>query len=278
MPPRSVTLAILAFWLATTGWLVNREVLPAFQTGEPPPFIIDLADEVSAQPIAWQALQNGESVGTAVTKVLHRPDRTFVLDSVFTPTKLQLFGVNIRGIHSSYAVTRDGDLRELEATVTASLFANADSIEAGVGGKVVGAQFAPELRFKGIDLKDAPLPKLEPVPVSGHGSVLNPLHPLNRLKGLREGQRWVQPVVDPLVVVVYALIGKEPPLHRLYAEVVVGTLSWHGRDVACWRIDYREPGQRASARTWVRRSDGLVLRQEASHAGLDMVLERTPPR
>jgi hypothetical protein len=256
---------------------VYREVLPAFQTGEPPPFIIDLADEVSAQTITWEALAQGKPAGTARTKVSHRADRPFDLVSDFHPTNLRLLGIDVKRVHSSYAVTRAGDLRELEATVTVNVFAGADAIEVGVRGKVDQRMFTPEIRFAGLDLKGFPLPKLEPVPVSGRGSVLNPLHPLNRLKGLHDGQRWVQPVLDPLVVVVYSLIGKEPPLHRLYAEVTPGTLSWHGQDVACWQIGYSEPGQRASARTWVRRSDGLVLRQEANHAGLDLVLERNPP-
>ena len=43
------------------------------------------------------------------------------------------------------------------------------------------------------------------------------------------------------------------------------------------KIEYREPGKtRVVARTWVRRRDGLVLQQEASHEGMNVVLLRDP--
>jgi hypothetical protein len=60
--------------------------------------------------------------------------------------------------------------------------------------------------------------------------------------------------------------------------VSAGALVWDGTEVDCWQIEYREPGHKPAARTWVRRSDGLVLRQEAGHAGVELVLERNPTR
>src|SRR5947209_1971246 len=117
MPPRSVTLAIVGFWFATTAWLIYREMLPAFHTGDPPPFTIDLADEVSAQAIGWRVLQNGAEVGTARTAVRHQPDRTFVLEGEFKPLNLTFPGLAIKKVTSQYAVTRDGDLRELATRV-----------------------------------------------------------------------------------------------------------------------------------------------------------------
>ena len=61
---------------------------------------------------------------------------------------------------------------------------------------------------------------------------------------------------------------------RTEAEVAAETLSWRNQEVPCFRIDYREPGKRVTARTWVRRQDGLVLRQEAEHLGKELILER----
>src|SRR5207253_2067046 len=57
MPPRWMTWAIVAFWLATTTWLVVREVAPRWRAGEPPPYTIDLTDEVSRQDIHWIVVQ-----------------------------------------------------------------------------------------------------------------------------------------------------------------------------------------------------------------------------
>jgi hypothetical protein len=93
------------------------------------------------------------------------------------------------------------------------------------------------------------------------------------LKGLRAGQQWVQPVVDPLMMSVSSLLAP-PPLRQLDADVDSSTLFWNGAEVLCWRIDYRERPDKIVARTWVRREDGLVLQQEASHAGRELILQR----
>ena len=36
MPPRSITAAILVFWLIMTGWLIQRDLWPLLAPGEPP--------------------------------------------------------------------------------------------------------------------------------------------------------------------------------------------------------------------------------------------------
>ena len=45
MPARPLLLAILFFWVATTGWLFYKELWPHLRSGQPPPYTIDLADE-----------------------------------------------------------------------------------------------------------------------------------------------------------------------------------------------------------------------------------------
>jgi hypothetical protein len=292
MPSRFVTLAIFVFWLATTGWMVYREVLPSLlETGEPPPFTIDLADEVSAQAITWKVLQKGEEIGMARTAVHRQPDRTFLLAGEFKPQHLKPFGIDlkrlgidIKKLQSTYAVTRAGDLRALEARV--ALVSGTTIIEVRLHGQVEKGMFTPAIAIEGLEMKGVRFPRLSAVPVSGHGSVLNPLHPLNRLKGLREGQHWVQPLIDPLAAALEAtassmpwmFMPSKPALRDLHARVEAAVLAWDGADVACWKIGYREPGKDESARTWVRRSDGLVLQQEATQAGMELVLQRLPNR
>ena len=53
------------------------------------------------------------------------------------------------------------------------------------------------------------------------------------------------------------------------------TLKWDKKEVVCNVIEYRELGKEVAARTWVRKSDGLVLQQEASF-GFELVLRRVP--
>jgi len=52
-------------------------------------------------------------------------------------------------------------------------------------------------------------------------------------------------------------------------------LFWDGQDVPCLVIKYTGDGD-VNARTWVRESDGLVLRQEARQGGDLLSLERDP--
>ena len=47
---------------------------------------------------------------------------------------------------------------------------------------------------------------------------------------------------------------------------------WHGRDSVCWVIEYRD--EELAVRTWVRVSDGRVLKQEAFRGGEHLTIER----
>src|SRR5439155_2101602 len=69
MPPRSVTVAIVVFWLAVAGWAGWRTAEPYFHAGEPPPFVIDLLDESGQHTVFWRVFQNGAESGDAETEV-----------------------------------------------------------------------------------------------------------------------------------------------------------------------------------------------------------------
>jgi hypothetical protein len=136
--------------------------------------------------------------------------------------------------------------------------------------------------------------EFDPVPLTGRGSVLNPLHPVNRLTGLRPGRTWQIPLFDPLSVLTAARLEgkntKDPAmlavmallqgnsngsqLRRLNATVLAGvqSLSWDDQEEVCQVIEYRDGD--LSAHTWVRQKDGIVLQQEANLRGDQMVLKR----
>jgi hypothetical protein len=274
MPSRPVILAIIAFWLASTTWLIYREVLPTLQSREPPPYTIDLADEVSAQSISWEVRDKGkENFGTVQTQVRRQPDHNFILSAEYKPNNLDVLGLRIKELSSRYTVTRAGDLRELEITLESFKIGD-ETFRLKIEGHVEKGLFTPSISgAKG-------LPPLQPVAVAGHGNVLNPLHPLNRLKGLRANQQWVQPLFDPLAIAVSSMAGSgllSPPMRQLHAEVMLGVLYWNGTpEVPCWKIEYRDENNRVVARTWVRREDGQVLQQDANHAGRSLLLKRIP--
>jgi hypothetical protein len=307
-------LAITLFWLATNGWLFYRDLWPRLRPGQPPPYTIDLADEALGKgpKISWNVFRSnegsggrqppisaseglepaGKKLGVAETWITyHDPDDTFELHSKVKRLEwgqLGLFYIELLDMTSTYRVTRDGRLRDLAADATISgkgigpfqgLRAWA---QARVDGKVTGRQFAAHVS---VNLNGATIDlPLDPVPVSSQGSVLNPLHPINRVRGLQTGQRWQMPLVNPLNDSLMALLKKDPAaelllrgqtgVRVLQAEVLPSTksLSWKGREVPCLVIEYH--GEDLIARTWVRDGDGVVLRQELTLWGDQVILER----
>src|SRR6266851_3374804 len=198
MPPRSFVLVITLFWLAATGWLFYRDLWPHLRSGQPPPYTIDLADEAlqQAPKISWGIFRKKNKIGIVQTWLTYREsDDTFELYS--RADKLDwgpigLFSVEIRALSGMYRVTRDGQLRKLLAEATISgrgigpLQALGGKVRAHVEGEVQNERFLPQgsVDFNGTRIE---LP-LEPVAVSSQGSVLNPLHPIGRVRGLRPGQ------------------------------------------------------------------------------------------
>lgn len=71
---RWYSVAVILFWLATTGWLVKEKILPPLLVGEPPSYRTILAAENSTEPIAWEIHFNGKRLGGTVTRTLRMPD------------------------------------------------------------------------------------------------------------------------------------------------------------------------------------------------------------
>lgn len=277
MPPRHLILIILAFWLATTGWLFYRDLWPRLLPDAPPPFTIELADEVSEQKIRWKLFENGEDRSSyAFSWVHYRPeDDTFDVSSefkLFARGQVKGEGDPDQVVESTYRVTRDGQLRQVQAQVSVKSL----GVQARITAQVDGPRLRPHLQLVGPSIQVDQ--DLTPVAVSRRGSVLNPLQPLNRIQGLRPGQRWRVPLIDPLDEALSAFTGRPAAPGFLDAEVLAEpeALTWgsfhHERTDACLVIVYR--GEDHQARTWVRASDGLVVRQEATHHGATLALHR----
>jgi hypothetical protein len=270
-------LTIIAFWLGTTGWLLWRDLWPSWRSGEPPPYTIDLVEEVQRgrdNTVLWAVLDGDHEVMQARSWVEHRADDTFVLRLDFKPRPA--FGkpagllAKRHPVSSMLRVTRDGSLCELEvrAAVEEAL-GRPLAGEVLLAGQVRGERFYPHLRVEcaGQVVLDS---DLRPVEVSYHGSVLVPSHPVNRIQGLRPGQSWRMPEVDPFA----AGLGLTDAVRQLNARVLPEprVLEWRGKSKTCLVIEYEGADEKAS--TWVEVGSGLVQRQEAAFGGSRLVLQR----
>ena len=283
MPPRLATVAIILCWLATTSVLIYREAALRFRSGEPPPFTIDLTDEVSASVVQWNVIQMGRPIGKGSTQVKRQSDGTFEFSAEFNLDKFKIPIADLKELKSinTYTVTEEGQLRAASAKLKlrANLPVWGDtSAEIDFKGEVHDHQFHPRLVVVVAGNEVPPFP-LEPFPVSESGSILNPMHLVHKISGLREGQTWPIQLLDPLramPAVRDLLPAKGLFVNKLIATVTLEDREWQGAMVPCFKIEYAKPDELPLAATWVRRRDAVVLEQWAGYEGIEYTLQRAP--
>jgi hypothetical protein len=277
MPSRLYIGVILAFWLTMTGWLIQREVVPMMLADAAPTFQIDLTQEiewtderdgkrVGSAPVFWTVEYNQKRVGRATSQVVAHRDRSYEFRSLFhfDGHKFKVGPASISAMENTYRITEDGKLVSLSATVDASFG------KVGIQGEVVNGFFESRV-FAGAFEQN-----LDKVDLPQEGSIVNPMHLVNRVRGLHEGRTWKITLLDPFRGLTEKFVGKGMTIPALIAVVRSDTMSWDHKEVACYKIEYHEVGKDVVGRTWVRRSDGLVLKQESSHHGFELILQRVP--
>ena len=271
MPPRWLTWAIIAFWVGMTGWLTFQQYSLRQRAGEPPPFTIDLTDEVGANQISWTVLIDSAKKGQAYSSVrFRRRDRTFAFQSMFRVNDVELAKL-LAKVESLYRVNQDGELLEFELNIVKELDPSQQIYHGVVAkGKVENGSIQPKTWVifwgikKEIDLAFFGLPS----EIKVSGNILNPMHMLNKVSGLHNGQEWVIQLME-----IKSFNSMDLPI--LNAKVSAETLSWNGTNVPCYLIEYREPRkQTVHARTWARQRDGLVLQQQAEYMGFEVLFRR----
>lgn len=289
MPSRRAVACIVLFWLSVTGYIVYRDVWPVLFASGQPPLAIDLADEAAQNiPIRWTVYWNDKKVGKLTTQMRYvDDDDTFRFTNTYNQVRVEMAGVTVvvPELKTAIRVTRRGDLREQSAEGKLELEWNGvkvADVTTMLTGTVANGQLAA--KFEGsysiAGLAPQSLSKmLDPVPVP-EGQPLNPLQPVNRIANVRPGRRWVVHESNPLKDATEAVakqIGlpmpeeaKVPLIGQVLGEPQ--NLDWHGNAVPCWVIEYRR--DEPEVRTWVRVSDGKVLRQEAFKKGDRLSVER----
>ena len=226
MPSRLGVTLIALFWVATTGFVVYRDVLPHYISAGPPPIRIEMTDEATAQipakwSLYWDQGEGMKKVGGASTDLSYEPsDDTFWFNSEYRDVKFEVLGflVELANVQSDVRVTRAGALREQRFVGDVKL---SKAVLGNLGPKLTladaTAQVAGRVQDKTLTgrcrvwtpvltrtddrwhptapaVVDEPL---EPVPVPD-GQALNPMMPLAKLRGVKPGKTWVIRVMNPL--------------------------------------------------------------------------------
>lgn len=289
MPSRRAIALILALWVATTSYIVYRDLWPRLFASGPPPVAIDIADEAAQNvPVRWAITRNGEKVGRLVTQMRYiEANDTFQFTSEYKQFRFAAGNVVVLvpKLTTVVGFTRSGDLREQSIDGTLELFWGESKI-GDAALKLTGTVTDHQL-IATCDMQSSfgNLHKsLDPVPVT-RGQPLNPLQPVNRIADLKPGRRWVVHESNPLEDSLAALlrenaagVGLKLPENKreeLIGEVLSSPrdLEWREDLVACWVIEYRRDSELV-ARTWVRVADGKVLKQEAFKQGEHIAFER----
>lgn len=289
MPSRLGVAVILLFWLAVSAYVVRREVVPRYFADTPPRIDFVLVDELSTTPATWSVYRDDKKVGSVTSRIEHVPtDDTFRFTTKYHGLKFDVLNVtlSVPSAETVLRVSRDGRLREqnmtgkFEATLAAVAVGSA---EVAVTSRVEDGHLVGRAKVDIPVFLTKPLDEpLDPVPVPD-GQVLNPLMPVDRLAGVTPGRRWTirqtDPLRDSLQLVAKRVLGKQGGQTKLLdgfaanpellAEVLPDPepLTRDGQPVACWVIRYESADKQFTARTYVRRTDGQVLRQEASGHG-----------
>jgi hypothetical protein len=319
MPPRWLRWIIVVSWLATTGWLFWHDLRPRWLLGEPPMFHVDLVEEVqkTSTPLKtpWTVERQDKKqskpypVFRASTWVERKNEDIYTLNALLDATKdpelrpvsvAKLFRIN--KIASSYRITRSGQLRAMEAKVDVRFHweppsvllrffgaqsdpfqrgASTESISLRIWGEVQDRQFFAHCSAITTKSPEKPMMQfdLPPAAVSHTGSVLMPLHPLNHLRGLRLGQGWRQPLVDPLQDAFDPLPGSSG-VRWLNARVLPQpqVLELNGTQTRCLVIEYTNDEDELAGRTWVEQDGERVLQQESLLENSRWIMKREPSR
>lgn len=273
MPQRIVTLVIVALWLATLAWMWQRD---AAALRRAPPWTFDVGDEATSHNHSWLAFVDQQEVAHMVAALHGDSHGLFDLHGSLTfKQPVKLHGLFPHVVSGKCQFTPRGVVRKIEGHATCAEFFHADTLREKDRPRFV--ELTGEIEAGSLTYHLTPpmrqQPSLLSVSTGDHGQVLLPLLPLPKLKHLREGQRWRVPVVDILEMATVPNAA-EQPLPILDAEVKSDSLLWNEEPTDCWRVEYREGEAVPRVITWVRRSDGTVLRQSAHYGEVEIVLER----
>jgi hypothetical protein len=264
--------AILVGWALASVALFRRDILPDLVVGPPPDLrAVARAKGTEPGPTRWAilVLDDGEEL-RAVGQV--QTETRWTRDGWCRLASLAWFdsGALLQG---TPLATGSNEQIEVRSAFDVDKSGNLDSFRASVrlrGMKEELVVLSGNVRHNDLSIRaSGPIPLMNWVrkfPYKPREMVLNELGPIDRMPGLRVGQRWECRVVSPLT-------GRVEKVQVAVERTKV--ITWDGNPVTTLEVVTKMPPW--SVRTWVQ-PDGMVLRQEVPFPLAKLMLERLPER
>lgn len=266
MPPRSVIVVVVLFWLASSVWLFQREIQPRLASGESPLFALAHDDDKKQERISatWTAyykpagskLELPYRIQTTVVHHDKRKEDLFELVAHMRPASdqrtnfLQIF--HLGDLETTYRVRRHGLMTGRMVGIKATVAFHQGSTQQ-IGDQIGEFESAVRGERYQIDWNTKNQKKNESGTLdedaSLAGAILMPLHPLESMPGLRPGQRWELHALDPLA----ATLTSSAQLIRVNAKVREESeiLNWEKNDYRCRIVDFSDTKSTMEGTIWV---------------------------
>jgi len=272
MYSRWFNFTVVALWLAAMTWLTWVKIIPRIREGEPPSYQTIAEAQRKNPVVGWKMLLGGKHLGTAVSEArlvddglteIHSrvhfdslPLRELLpawLDAVLGLIDEQSLGDDL-SMDTTSVLTIDplGRLTDFESTLAMEPLDNSIKLR----GSIEGTKLKMNVSMPGMSRStEAYIPP--------NALITDSFSPQAQLPGLRQGQAWKVPVYSPL----------RPPNSpmEMYEASVEGieVITWGGRGQQVWLVEYRRDSgfsissrAKPQGRLWVRRDDGMVLKQQ----------------
>ncbi len=275
MPRPSLRITIVVFWLIMTGWLVKDEVLPRFGFGELD-YRAVLQERARKKLTRWHLERDGRDVGWATTEVDPQTDGSFGI-----LTELYL---NISNFMRDPADAPLNDEASTRVDMTSDIFVDPlgrlETLDVGLTvtppgtGTPASVNFDGNVRGEYLEIKTqglgAPFEDMR-LPINAESFFADKMVPLDQIPDLRVGKKWTTRTINPFVAMSgpFGMLFRGQSVEIIQNEVTgIESINMEDRMWRCHVIEHRR--EETFSTTWVRVSDGRVLRREIEFIGMSM--------
>lgn len=273
MPRPSLRIAIVFFWLVMTGWLVKDEVLPKFGFGELD-YRTVLQERARKKVTRWRIDVGERPVGWATTEVDPQTDGSCGILNVLSLNLSKM----TQNPDAPSVDDQDSTMIDMESDIFVDPLGRLETLDVqlAVAPPDVSVPFTVnfdgEVQGQFLDMKTKGLGaafETMRLPVNSESFFADKLVPLDKFPGLRVGKKWTTRTINPFVALSgpFSMMLRGQQVEAIQNEVTgIETIQLEGRPWRCHVIEHRRDDTFST--TWVRVSDGRVLRREVQFGGM----------